>query len=779
MKIFRKLSTSLCAFAFCASAIGFTACSSSDDFDTNQYASSGVHLNVFGPSPVARGGELRFLGTGMDQINSVEIPGCDPITDIKIISNEEIRVTVPQSAQVGKLTLTYPEGSITTKTQISYTEPISIESFAPTTIKPGNELTIKGEYLNLIGEVIFPEDVVVDKADFTAHSRNEIKLIVPAEAQTGKFIISDAAPTIPNWIYSDEELVVVLPSVEAPLDLSKAKPGDVITVSGKDFDLITKVLMPNGDEVEFTYAEGQIKFTLPENISDGAIVAVPASGVKVAIANIGVVVPTELEAVPSIGLRPGQELIIKGVNMQMVSSLSFVNVAEPVAPASVTGTEVRVAWPEMAHSGAVTLNLKSGKSVEVEVETAKPEVQAFNPNPVAAASSFTMRGKNLDLIKFVTFAGNIKVEVTPDNATRFTMTAPATAKSGELTLTMANGETVTTPALTIDTPQCAFITETVTEEPRGGELLVVKGENLDKLTEVQVNGQSVQFIVNGENLYILLPQASGNGTVVTLISSNGQISYTYDVIPATHVENAIWSGAWENAAWSGLEDLSWGRFDWSTIPADATLTLYMTPTVAAGEWWCVSLRHGDGWANLPGGVGSQIDMPADGIASITLTREILDDLIKNGGLIITGQGYILTKVTVSWEISLAVTLWEGELIADDWANQPYALTDAGPELADAGAKAGQTVYFYLTPIESEWKLEILEGHWGPSYGAWCAPGSDTENGKFIEWDLAANKGRVGLVLTQDMLNAAYTQQWWGGVFVLNGDNVKCTKIVLE
>ena len=32
---------------------------------------------------------------------------------------------------------------------------------------------------------------------------------------------------------------------------------------------------------------------------------------------------------------------------------------------------------------------------------------------------------------------------------------------------------------------------------------------------------------------------------------------------------------------------------------------------------------------------------------------------------------------------------------------------------------------------------------------------------------------------KSMLDAAYTQQWWGGTFILNGDNEKCTKIALE
>ena len=117
-------------------------------------------------------------------------------------------------------------------------------------------------------------------------------------------------------------------------------------------------------------------------------------------------------------------------------------------------------------------------------------------------------------------------------------------------------------------------------------------------------------------------------------------------------------------------------------------------------------------------------------------------------------------------------------MADDWANQPYALSDAGTELQQAGAQAGQIVNFYVEPIEDAWKLEIVEGHWGPTYMSVCSVGNDTEGGKFTEYDLAANGGKVKLTLTQEILDAAFIQGWWGGTFVLNGDNVKVTKITL-
>ena len=50
------------AGALMLSGVTFTSCDDDNDLNTNQYV-GGVSLNVFGPCPVARGGELRFLGS--------------------------------------------------------------------------------------------------------------------------------------------------------------------------------------------------------------------------------------------------------------------------------------------------------------------------------------------------------------------------------------------------------------------------------------------------------------------------------------------------------------------------------------------------------------------------------------------------------------------------------------------------------------------------------------------------------------------------------------------
>ena len=114
--------------------LSLTACSE-DDLDTNQYQ-QGVHLNVYGPQPVMRGGQLRFLGSNLDQISKIQIPGCDEITNIEVVKAgipSEIKITVPKDGPlVGYLTLiTKTDEEIKTKTQLTYEEPIVFTSFSP------------------------------------------------------------------------------------------------------------------------------------------------------------------------------------------------------------------------------------------------------------------------------------------------------------------------------------------------------------------------------------------------------------------------------------------------------------------------------------------------------------------------------------------------------------------------------------------------------------------------------------------------------------------------
>ena len=650
----------MCLMLF--SCLTFTACDNGDDEDTNQYK-GGISLNVFGPSPVSRGGVLRFLGSGMDKVTAVAIPGCDDITDIEVVSDTEIRVTVPQTAQPGLVVLKTPKGDITTKTELTFTEPIALEAFAPAEVKPGGELTITGEYLNLIKEVIFADEVTVPADEFVSQSRQEIKVIVPDSAQTGKFILSDGAE-IPNWIYSEGELEVTLPSVEAPLDLVDKKPGDVIRVSGENFDLVKKVQMPNGDEVEFTMtasSEGdELTFTLPDNVSDGEITVLPASDVKVVVATVVVATPSNVVAVPAVNLRGGDMITLKGTNMDLVTDVTFPGVEEAVGLESQNSTEIKVLMPAAAISGDLQLNTNSGKATAVSIATAKPENISYSAATVPAGEALTVKGVNMDVVSAVVFSGNVEVTVSDATATAISLTVPTTAETGALLLKMANGEFVEAPSLTIEKPVCAYLPALPDKLVRG-RIVELEIVNADKLTNVLLNEASVQYINDAaKGVLMLNVPAELNGTYsLKLISSNGEIAY--DVLVVAN----------EETVWAGPLDISWGdggrvlvpAVSFAKVTAGTVMKVYFDQKDQT--WAQAQFNYGD-WSGIAFSLFDTTMVPTDiygwsfesRVMELTLTQEILDNIqAKQGdcedqtnvGIIIQGSDLTFTKITiVNW-----------------------------------------------------------------------------------------------------------------------------------
>lgn len=647
----------MCLMLF--SCLTFTACDNGDDEDTNQYK-GGISLNVFGPSPVSRGGVLRFLGSGMDKVTAVVIPGCDDITDIEVVSDTEIRVTVPQTAQPGLVVLKTPKGDITTKTELTFTESIALEAFAPAEVKPGGELTITGEYLNLIKEVIFADEVTVPADEFVSQSRQEIKVIVPDSAQTGKFILSDGAE-IPNWIYSEGELEVTLPSVEAPLDLVDKKPGDVIRVSGKNFDLVKKVQMPNGDEVEFTMtasSEGdELTFTLPDNVSDGEVTVLPASDVKVVVATVVVATPSNVVAVPAVNLRGGDMITLKGTNMDLVTDVTFPGVEEAVGLESQNSTEIKVLMPAAAISGDLQLNTNSGKATAVSIATAKPENISYSAATVPAGEALTVKGINMDVVSAVVFSGNVEVTVSDATATAISLTVPTTAETGALLLKMANGEFVEAPSLTIEKPVCAYLPALPDKLVRG-RIVELEIVNADKLTNVLLNEASVQYINDAaKGVLMLNVPAELDGTYsLKLISSNGEIAY--DVLVVAN----------EETVWAGPLDISWGdggrvlvpAVSFAKVTAGTVMKVYFDQKDQT--WAQAQFNYGD-WSGITFSLFDTTMVPTDiygwsfesRVMELTLTQEILDNIqAKQGdcedqtnvGIIIQGSDLTFTKITI-------------------------------------------------------------------------------------------------------------------------------------
>ena len=719
-------------------ALGFIACDDDDDLDTNQYTKGEVSLNVYGPVPVVRGGTLRFLGSNLEQVSQVIIPGVDAITDITVVSSgvpSEIRVQVPvDGPEEGYVQLVTSSGkTITTETELYYTETIVFDSFSPAEVMAGDELTIEGDYLNLIEEVIFTDNVIVKAENFTSQDRYTITVTVPDEAQTGEIILADGdsedTENLANLIYSDDELVVGTPTITSFTTDTRFKAGETLTITGTYLNLANYVtfegaevpsadLAEDGDEYFTVNDEGTtITLAQPTAAASGEVKLVLKSEVEVTVATedeFQVVTPSEL-AVASETVKAGLSLVIAGADLDLVTSVTF--------PTDVDGGDFTIdgttsitiaAIPTTATDGDITLGMANGMSSTVAYTLVKPTVTAYSSTSPSAGSSITITGTDLDLVTSVSFGGGS--EATPDSQTEteLTVTIPMDSGSGTVTLTLGNGTTVDGGELTVEEATFCYVTEWPEGTPDAGTLLTVTVANADVLTSVEVNGSTVQYVLQDPTLYIALPETAGSGTSIRLISSTGEITYTIDVTPNTEVTTTIWSGAYDVGNWGGFTDLSWGGYDWSTVSAGTVLTVYYTLDESY-TWWQMRVANGS-WAALPG-TEDPYDLSGTTSLSVTLTDDMLTELVNNGGLVLTGCYYIISKITLTVYTDLATTVWEGSYDVGGWGGFSE-LSWGGYDWSVLQSGMVLTAYYTLDTNYTYWQMRFGNGSWA------ALPGTD-------------------------------------------------------
>ncbi len=795
--------------------LSLTACSN-DDLDTNQYK-GGFSLNAYGPNPVMRGGTLRFVGSNLDQVASIQIPGVAAITNYEIVKSgvpSEIRVVVPKDGPTeGYITLTSKTNeTIQTVSELTYTEPIEFESFSPASAMPGDIVTIKGDYLNLIYSLAFADEVIISEADFLKHDRYTIEVRVPEEAKTGKIELYTADLTVSSdeeldyqIISSDKAIEIGTPSVTSitgrntaeALGNIIAKAGEEIKIAGSYFNMVADVLIGGVSANDMKIADDGtgIIFTLPAEAPDGDIIIVCKSGVEVPVGTLTTVKPTNCVATPT-PVKAGQALTITGLDMNLVTSVEFPDFAGdyivPGGDITAEATKVVVkSVPNLAAEGNLHLVMANGMTVDVPFTLVKPTVTGYSVNPVSAGGALTIKGTDLDLVASVQFGESDFPEL-ETTANAITLTVPMNATSGAPTLTLANGTKVeNVPSITVNEAVFCYFTELPAEdaEMKAGESFMLPVANGDKLTGVEINGEACQYVLSGgTNLIVSIPTTAKKGSNVRLISSNGEITYTFDFIPNTEVTTVLWTGTavvddWKEQPYV-LSDGGQELKDAGVAVGDI-ITFHLVPTAADWKIQFVEGHWGPTYASIcsigndtEGGKFTEYDLDANkGYYSLEVTQEMLDAAFVQqwwgGVFVLNGDNLIVDKITTTHYNSLETTVWEGQAVADDWGGQPYILSDGGTELLAAGMKVGSLIRIYITATDASWNCQLVDGHWSPNTPF---PGCDFNNGN---WDLAEHGGALELQVTDYVYEHITSTQGWGGSFLLNGDNVICTKVTVE
>ena len=507
------------ALCIVSTSVFLTSCKKNEE-DTSTV------LNSFGPMPIARGAELQFIGKNLDKVTSIVIPSDIEITTFTAKSSTLITLTVPQEATPGLIVIKTPQGEITTKTEIGFSEPISIADFTPATIKPGSELTITGDYLNLVVNVIFTDRVSVPKESFTSQSRTEIKLIVPASSKTGKIAVSNGAED-PIIVYSASALNVKLP-VFTTIAPNPVKAGTQLTITGTDLDLVKAVILGGNKNITTFVSQSatQIVLAVPGDAKDGKVSLTPASLVSVESAlALQMVVPTV--SVTPTTLKNGSDITVTGTNLDLVDKVIFGGTKQGTIKAGGTASLIVVTVPDDAITGVVTLLTKAIK------EVAGPSITIIDPvftslAPVSAKTNadIVITGTDLDLVVDALFTGNIKGTIGTRSGTQMTVTVPVGAKTGKISLLTKNGTIVLSPAdITILTNLPEF---TSFSEAKGSpsKILTLNGTGMLLIKELVFPGNftaTAYGIKTDTKVEVYVPQSTTPGYgVIKMITYEGE-----------------------------------------------------------------------------------------------------------------------------------------------------------------------------------------------------------------------------------------------------------------
>lgn len=659
----KKISKIFAMLVVALVGLSLTACSDGDDLSTDQYGND-ISLQSFGPCPVLRGGTLYLYGTNLDQIESVTLPGADPITAIETLQsgrNSKISILVPaEKCEPGQIVLkTKKGGEITSVSPITYREDIEITKFyvgneGTMVGNVGDVVTIKGDYLNLMHGVIFAGSDTIKEAEFVGHDRYTIQVKIPAEARTGVITLTDTIKDGTS-LETKEELTINTPE-PTPIKDRNIKAGEVLSIKGASFDQIASVKFEGAtvDAADFkSQSAAEITVAVPAKATDGTFYVVTKSGIEVPVGNIITVVPTQLVATPN-PVKNGAELTITGKDMDLITGIAFPNAAASQLN-KVETTKVTSTVPEDAQEGDITLSLDNGKTVTVAYTLVKPTVASCTPAAITAGEKTIIKGADLDLVKSITFPGDAEMTVDDFKGTTnaIAVTVPAACAGTGFKLNLKNGTTLEVKnMLTIKAASDPAVSQPVYSAMIGTET-TIEGKNFNNAEAVYLGKVKVTKFKDRTNtsMTFTVPNNAVAGECDLIMVGPDGTRYTVGKFNVLPQEIVLWSGKVGPTNWSGDKtvlltdamkaELKAGRTLGLDIERDATQTYWQIEV--CGSWWTGLPCFQKAYA---GGDRAIIDVASYDQISATLEQADIDILTQQGSFLFVGNGVYVTRIFV-------------------------------------------------------------------------------------------------------------------------------------
>ncbi len=398
----------------------------------------------------------------------------------------------------------------------------------------GAYMTFKGSNLNQITSVEFPGGVsstpeVVDQ--YT------IRALVPEDAEVGTV----------KLIYNGGELETKQIAFTEPIEFTSFKAdadpilaGQSVKITGTYLNYISFVQFATGDNVEINNTnrtEFSVKVPIDASTGKFSIGYYSVDGTdttEVLLESeeiLNVVEPTSVK-ITNATIKAGETLNITGVNLQLVKSINIPGqdaVAVPQASdpfAAKTAISAKVA--DTATDGNVTLTLYSGLEINAGTYTTVLPTAAIKDAKASytVGDTVVISGDNLDLVKTVAFTNDASASYDANLVgAELKVVVTTEAKSGDITLTLANGATVAVAGFVTTKPAFTFPTSVSPLQK-----LEIEATLADRIATISFGNIVVTPTVKDGKISLEVPLEAADQCAVTATMDNGEVITAVDAL---------------------------------------------------------------------------------------------------------------------------------------------------------------------------------------------------------------------------------------------------------
>lgn len=467
-----------------------------------------------------KGDKILVMGRAFKDITSATFGGL--AAPFRIVSDNQIEVTIPERATAGEVPLTI--GSIG-GTAISLQNFLFIVTPAALAVSPertarNREIAITGQNLNRVTAVTV-SGKVTPVSSFIENA--SIRVNVPADAVNGVITVTNRAGTGT----SAKPITVVLKAIITDFT-RKALVDSRVIIKGEWLQNAGVVFAGTGTGAAFDgrNTDAEIWVKVPTEAQPGPIRITNDAG-ELTITDVF----TALRLISGVDFSPksaklGTEITITGLNLTDVTDVRFAGSAA-TATFRVSASNLIVPVPADAITGTIRLTNGAGDFTTTQTFSVlrPPANVIFAPASGKVGTEITVSGQNLASVTDVRFTGSAGSALFRLSGSSLIVVVPADAQTGPIRVTNAADAVTTSQNFTVLRSPAGL-----TFSPTSGSIaatITIAGQNLATVTDVRFAGSaaSAPFRLSGGSLLVTIPADATDGPIC-LTNDGGQTCTT-------------------------------------------------------------------------------------------------------------------------------------------------------------------------------------------------------------------------------------------------------------